>query len=463
MKPLFKRSLILLVATFATVSAHAISGKWRGELSLGPTKLPLVLNFTEKPGGLTEATMDSPLQNALGIPLEVKFCSGDSLSLACAMIGATYTAKISDNLIEGIFSQQGYRFPLTLTPEDDITVRRPQTPVPPFPYSVTDTAFTSFDGTRLAGTIVVPAGSENKKFPMVVMITGSGPQNRDEEIFEHRPFAVIADALARNGIASLRYDDRGTAKSQGNYAEATIETFTNDAKSALEFAKSLPYASKTGLLGHSEGGTIAVLIAAEQMPDFIISMAGMVVAAKQTILEQNLRMLDKVGITPAEKDASLKLIDILFDQIIAQHMAGKSEPLDIDLICKENSLTVPSIVLESVKRNNSARNAYFDSLVSLDPTPVLKKIKCPVLALNGAKDTQVNPDSNLQAFSLNLPDAEIHRLEGLNHLFQTCTTGDLSEYNQIKETISPTALNLILTFLNQNPSPISRIRQISLR
>ncbi len=449
MKPLFKRSLILLVAIAAALSANALTGKWRGELSLGSTKLPLVFNFTEKPGGATEATMDSPLQNARGIPLEVKFCSGDSLSVACAMIGATYTAGIGDNVIKGTFSQQGYNFPLTLTPEHDITVRRPQTPVPPFPYSVTDTVFTSFDGTQLAGTIVVPAGSEKKKFPMVVMITGSGPQNRDEEIFEHRPFAVIADVLARNGIASLRYDDRGTAKSQGNYAEADIETFTNDAKSALEFAKSLPYASKTGLLGHSEGGTIAVLIAAEQAPDFIISMAGMVVPAKQTILEQNIRMIDKAGITGAEKDASIKLLNILFDQIIAQHKAGKSEPLDIDLICKENSLSVPAMVLESVKQSNLTRNAYFDSLVSLDPTPALKKIKCPVLALNGAKDTQVNADTNLGAFSLNLPAAEVHRLEGLNHLFQTCTTGDLSEYNQIKETLSPTALTLLLTFLTE--------------
>ncbi|MDE6303715.1 MAG: hypothetical protein K2M01_02710, partial [Paramuribaculum sp.] len=130
-----------------------------------------------------------------------------------------------------------------------------------------------------------------------------------------------------------------------------------------------------------------------------------------------------------------------------QHMAGTAEPLDLDLICKENALTVPSIVLESVKRNNSARNGYFDSLVSLDPTDALKKIKCPVLALNGSKDTQVNPATNLQAFSLYIPKAEIHEMDGLNHLFQNCTTGEVSEYNQIKETISPETLTLITTFL----------------
>lgn len=447
MKPVINRSLILLVSIIAAVSANALTGKWRGELSIASTKLPLVFNFTESAEGVTGATMDSPLQNALGIPLEVKYCSDDSLSVICSMIGATYTAKISDNLIEGTFSQQGYRFPLTLTPEDDILTRRPQTPRPPFPYTETDTVFTSVDGTRLAGTLVVPHATDKNKFPMVVMVTGSGPQNRDEEIFEHRPFAVIADALARNGIASLRYDDRGTAKSEGSYQEATIETFTNDAKSAFEFAKSLPIASKTGILGHSEGGTIAVLIAAEQIPDFIISLAGMVVPAKQTIIEQNIHTLEKIGITPAEKDASIKLIDILFDQIIAQHMAGKSEPLDIDLICKENSLTVPAVVLESVKRNNSARNGYFDSLVSLDPTSALRKIKCQVLALNGTKDTQVNPASNLRAFSLYVPKAEIHEMEGLNHLFQNCATGEISEYNEIKETISPETLTLITTFL----------------
>ncbi|MDE6279598.1 MAG: CocE/NonD family hydrolase, partial [Paramuribaculum sp.] len=273
MKPLFNRLIILIVAIIAAVSANALTGKWRGELSIGPTKLPLVFNFTENSEGITGATMDSPLQNALGIPLEVKYCSGDSLSVACSMIGATYTAKISDSLINGTFSQQGYRFPLTLTPEDDIMTRRPQTPRPPFPYTETDTVFTSADGTRLAGTLVVPIITDKKKkFPMVVMVTGSGPQNRDEEIFEHRPFAVIADALARNGIASLRYDDRGTAKSEGKYSEATLETFTGDAKSAFEFARELPFTSKTGILGHSEGGTIAVLLAADQIPDFIISL-----------------------------------------------------------------------------------------------------------------------------------------------------------------------------------------------
>lgn len=427
----------------------ALDGKWRGDLNTGFAKMPLVFNFSEEADGKTAATMDSPQQNAKDIPLEVLFCSPDSVSLECKMVGATYRGRIGEGRIEGTFSQRGFNLPLTLTPEEDVYVRRPQTPKPPFPYIEKDTVFRSADGTELAGTLVIPESAAGKRVPVVVMVTGSGPQNRDEEVFEHRPFAVIADWLARQGIASFRYDDRGVASSKGNYSEATIPTFKSDAESALKFVRGVPGLGKAGILGHSEGGMLAILIAAEKKPDFIVSLAGVAVPAEEMLIAQNIHALDKFGIDGARKDASVKFLRILFDTIRKQYSAGVLTPIDIDSICRENSLEVPPLVLESVRQNMQSRNGYFDSLVSCDPTGALKKIKCPVLAINGTKDMQVNADANLEAFRKNVKNVEIRRMEGLNHTMQHSVTGELTEYGEIRETISPEVLEIISDFISR--------------
>lgn len=444
--------LLTLLATLGiSIECHALTGKWRGDLNMGVAKLPLVFNFNEGADGKTMATMDSPQQNAKGIALEVTVCTDDSVRLECKMLGATYAGKIGTGKIEGVFSQRGYKFPLTLTPEVDLSERRPQTPKPPFPYTNKDTVFTSTDGTQLAGTLTIPDHYAEKKMPVVVMVTGSGPQNRDEEIFEHRPFAVVADYLAKNGIASLRYDDRGVASSKGVYTQATTETFKEDAASALKFAKSFPEFDRAGILGHSEGGTLAIMIAAEDQPDFIISLAGVSVPIKEVMLEQNARLFDRSGISGQQKESSMKLLRKVFDSISEQYRSGMSsttEP-DIDAICREESLDVPSAVIESIKRNLQTRNGYFNSLVSLDPTEDLKKIKCRGLAINGTKDTQVNADINLEAFRRNVKSAEIKRMEGLNHLMQHAKTGETAEYGEIRETISPEVLDILVDFINQ--------------
>lgn len=430
--------------------ASAVDGKWRGNLKMGFSKMPLVLNFEKDAHGKPVVTMDSPQQGATGIPFDIVHCSDDSLNITSGALGAVYTARIADGKIVGIFSQNGFNLPLTMTPEEDISVRRPQTPRPPFPYTEKDTVFVSSDGTELAGTLTLPAVSSSKKVPVVVMVTGSGPQNRDEEIVEHRPFAVIADHLARKGVASFRYDDRGVAKSKGNFQEATIDTFKADAKSALKFIRTLPGFGKAGILGHSEGGTIAVFIAAEDKPDFIVSLAGVATPCKDALLSQNIHLLDQSGISGSQRESSIKLIDTAFDMIIEQTRSGMSTPLDIDSICRANALDdVPEAVLSSIKGNMKNRNGYFDSLVSLDPTGALKKIKCPVLAINGTKDTQVNADVNLEAFRKNVKKAEIRRMEGLNHMMQHAKTGETTEYGDITETISPEVLQIITDFISQ--------------
>lgn len=441
----------LLAAAVSDCCQATIKGKWRGDLDLGMAKLPIVFSFKTDAEGKTVATMDSPQQNAKDIPLEVICCSEDSVNLECRMIGASYSGRKYGAKIEGVFIQRGYSMPLTLTPEQDLYARRPQTPKPPFPYIEKDTVFSSSDGTRLAGTLTLPPeGSAEEDITVAVMVTGSGPQNRDEEILEHRPFAVIADYLARNGIATFRYDDRGVALSKGDYQSATIDTFVEDLKSAMHFVRTFSQFKNVGIIGHSEGGTLAVMAAAKENPDFIVSLAGAAVPLKDVLMAQNERSLDISGIAGRQKEDALKLLDTVFSEIKRQCLAGKQESFDVDLICQRNSLDVPEAVLESVRRNMLSRNGYFDSLVSLDPTEYLKKVNCPVLAINGMRDTQVEASQNLKALRDNVKTIETKSMEGLNHLMQHAVTGEMSEYGEIKETIAPEVLEMITDFIKRN-------------
>ena len=202
MKNLSRICILIAVVIISAVDVYALTGSWRGTLNLGQMKVPLVFNFSETATGETQCTMDSPSQGAKGIATEVVLCTADSLSLTCNAIGVSYTGRISAGSINGRFSQRGYVFPLDLTPDSPAEERRPQTPRPPFPYNVIDTTFTAPDGAVMSATLTLPSTPDSRKIPAVVMVTGSGPQNRDEEYFDHKPFAVIADFLARNGIAS---------------------------------------------------------------------------------------------------------------------------------------------------------------------------------------------------------------------------------------------------------------------
>lgn len=443
--------LSLLSLLFADLClAGTPLGAWRGELMLGQMKLPLVLNFSEDGQGNAVCTLDSPSQGAKGLPTVVEYCSSDSISLKCNLIGASYNGKIEASAIKGTFSQRGYTFPLDLKPETAIEDRRPQTPKPPYPYSVTDTTFTAPDGAVLSGTLTMPAVEGNRKVPAIVMVTGSGAQNRDEEIFEHKPFAVIADYLARNGIASLRYDDRGFGKSTGNLKQATTYTFKDDAASGLKLLRSIKNVGQVGVMGHSEGGTIAFMLAADNLPDFIISLAGMSESGKETLLRQNSLALDKMGLTLAEKESQLRLLELFFDSLAEQANKGVSTPIDVDSLVQEAGIVANRQIVASLKTTQNARTPWIDAFAALNPAKVIDKIKCPVLAINGDKDTQVNADANLAIIRNMIPGAEVRLMPGLNHLMQHAATGEVTEYGEIKETISPEVLEIITAFIKKH-------------
>lgn len=439
--------LLLIALMLSTGKTYALTGAWRGELNLGQIKVPLVFNFSENKSGETQCTMDSPSQGAKGIGTEVVLCTNDSISLTCKVIGASFTGRISGGIIKGRFEQRGYAFPLDLTPDTPIAERRPQTPKPPFPYSVIDTTFAAPDGAILSATLTVPQTADSKKMPAVIMVTGSGPQNRDEEYCDHKPFAVIADYLARNGIASLRYDDRGTGKSTGNYLTATTHTIKDDAVSGLDFLRSIPCIGNVGVLGHSEGGTIAFMTGAENKADFIVSLAGMAVSGKETLMRQNSHSLDKMAMSDADKANSLKLIGLVFDAIIEQVQLGRNTPVDIDALAADNNLRVPEQILQSLKMTQSTRAPWFDAFLVLNPREYLVKVKCPALAINGEKDKQVYPD-NLTVIKNLVPHAKTMLMPDLNHLMQHADTGEMTEYDSIRETISPDVLDAIARFIN---------------
>ena len=366
-------------ALFATLILSAInvygqSGSWRGELDLGHMKLPLVFNFSETASGEKQCTLDSPSQGAKGIPTEVILFTADSISLTCNAIGASYTGKISTGVIEGRFKQRGFEFPLDLTPDSPIEERRPQTPKPPFPYSVIDTTFTAPDGAVMGATLTLPLNAQSRKMPAVVMVTGSGPQNRDEELIDHKPFAVIADCLARNGIASLRYDDRGTGKSTGDFITSSTFTFKDDAISGIKFLRSVACIGNVGVLGHSEGGTIAFMIGAEDKADFLISLAGMAISGKETMMRHNKHSFDILKLPDAAKANSMKLIELVFDTIAEQVQNGASSLIDIDALAANNNLEVPQLVAQSLKMSQQTRGPWFDTFLTLHPREYMEKV-----------------------------------------------------------------------------------------
>ena len=425
-----KKILSLTAVLFATLFfAQAQIESWSGNIEVQGIKLPLVFHLE---GDFP--TMDSPNQGAKGIPIQVEQKDKGQLIIRIPSINALYQAQISENRIEGTFTQHGMSFPLSLIPGEQ-KMYRPQTPQPPFPYTQEEVTFSNADAV-LKGTLVLPQ-NYSRNTPVLLMITGSGLQNRDEEIFEHKPFAVIADALARAGIASLRYDDRGFGESTGDILNCTTLDLKNDALSGIRLLRER--FNHVGVIGHSEGGTIALMLAAEQQADFIVSLAGMVVSGKETLLWQN-RLVLAANYPQNIVDTYCELLSEAFDARLNNKPAPSADSLNLPDALKQNYKAV-------IKQLQLPYLAYF---LSLDMRSLLSKISCPVLALNGTKDTQVFYESNLDALRSGLPQNNANRIEaaaGLNHLFQHCQTGTVAEYQDIEETFSPEVIATIIQWI----------------
>lgn len=406
----------------------------------------LRLHVTRAADGTLAAKMDVPEQGAFGLPLDSVTFSEGKFHWGMKAIRAGFEGVMKGDQIEGTFTQ-GLQQPLTLHRIQAVS-GRPQDPKPPFPYQSTEVTFPSkAQGVTLAGTLTVPPGPG--PVPAVILITGSGPQDRDEALMGHRPFLVLSDYLTRHGLAVLRYDDRGVGKSTGDFGASTGSDFALDAEGALDFLQARPGIDKKriGLAGHSEGAVLAPRIAARR-PDvaFVVMLAGTGVPGKDVMLLQAAKLNAAAGVSQEtiQKNAGLqnKIFTVLAEEKDDDAAAEK---------LKQAFAGVPGADAQ-IRR---VLSPWMREFALYDPVPALEKVKCPVLALNGEKDLQVIADQNLPPIEAALKkggnkDFRIVRLPGLNHLFQNAQTGLVAEYGKIDETMAPVLLETVTTWIRQH-------------
>lgn len=453
----FYLTIAVLVTHFFTFSQE-IRDSWEGELDVNGTKIPLIIKIVSEENNL-KATLDSPMQGAKDIPIDKTEFIDNTLSLTALSLGISYSGELIKDEIIGTFKQGTRELPLKLSRssgEQKHTFNRPQTPKEPLGYPTEEVTFVNpIEKNTLAGTISLPKNA--KDFPILVMITGSGSQNRDEELFGHKPFAVIADDFAKKGIATLRIDDRGVGGSTRGIDKPTTANFATDITAAVNYLVNKGY-KNIGLLGHSEGGMIAPMVAStNNNVKFIISMAGPATKIEDLMLMQ----IEKGGLLAGENPEKVKL-DVQVSKKIydfIKEYKGDDLKKEIESIYLKELKQYPDSLLdktniEAVAKSDlkSFTSPWFVYFIKFNPEEYISKVQIPVLALNGSLDFQVDAKTNLNAFKTILQNngnkkVETIELEALNHLFQEAKTGSFAEYAQIEQTISPKALDLMSAWI----------------
>lgn len=451
-------SLLLILIPLLT-SAQDLKGAWKGLLEVGPAKLNIVFHIHDD----NNVTMDSPDQGAMELPTKVVCMQEDSISVTMPRLGAQYAGKLVGEEINGTFSQMGHSFPLILK-RGEIKMNRPQTPQPPFEYTTQEVAFhnkgidaktglpTEGGEAWLGGTLSYPKGFKTG-MPVVLMVTGSGQQNRDEELMGHKPFLVIADYLARHGIATLRYDDRGVGKSTGNMAMITLQSNMLDAEAGIDYLKSTKKFGKIGVLGHSEGGIISYMLAARGKADFVVSLAGPVLPGDSVLLMQNRDLLTAAGLDKDNVEKHATALSRVFKyRMSEQKMKFSDKPESLVPMLTMDIALLPELrknLIETVKMVDSP---WLVSYLKYDPATDIRKINSPVMLIIGDNDKQVNATANIQAAENILPKAVkakslLKAYPTLNHLFQPSETGSPGEYAKIETTISEEVLDDITSWI----------------
>jgi fermentation-respiration switch protein FrsA (DUF1100 family) len=461
-----KKRLLFLIVSVMTVwisggfaqekPTKTIEGTWLGALKVSGFDLRIVFRISKKPDGTLSAVMDSPDQGAKDIATSSVILENDRLTIEVKVAGAVFEGNVKPdwNEIEGQWKQGGTTFPLILKRTEKVEeLKRPQEPKKPYPYHEEEVSYENKKaGIKLAGTLTLPASPG--PYPAVLLITGSGPQDRNEALLGHKPFLVLADYLTRRGIAVLRVDDRGVGGSTGVESESTSLDFAGDVLSGVAYLKSRKEVDpkEIGLIGHSEGGIIAPL-AASLAPEeiaFIVMMAGTGLTGEEIIVLQAALIAKAGGASDEEIARSRKTQEATF-AVLKQEKDPAAAATKIRELLKD----MRQGMTEEQKKamTPEAQEAqlkmlftpWFRFFLTYDPKPALMKVKCPVLVLNGEKDLQVPPKENLKAIEGALKAGgnkhyTIKELPGLNHLFQTAQTGSPAEYMKIEETIAPSAL-----------------------
>lgn len=452
---------IIFFFCFSNLFSQEIIGSWKGELEVPGTKLPLIFNIRQN-GTELVTTMDSPMQGAKDMPTDNTSFINNELIVDAKKFGISYKGKLENETITGSFIQGGASLPLTLSrrKEGESVLNRPQTPKPPFNYTIEEVSFTNpTDKNTLAGTLTTP--SNKKDFPVVVLISGSGQQNRDSEIFGHKSFWVIADDFAKKGIGVLRVDDRGIGGSNGINMDVTTQNFAGDTNSAVEFLAQKGF-KNIGLIGHSEGGIIAPMVASKNPKvKFVISMAGPGVPIEELMVLQANAIAKASGATEEELQSgeeTNRKIYSLIKNYNGNNLTGEVQKLfasEIQKMPKEqqpDATEIDKITLAEAKKVTIPWYIYF---LKINPDTYWSKLQIPVLALNGSKDLQVISKENLAGIKASLEKAKNKRFEtleypNLNHLFQEAKTGTVEEYAQIEQTISPQVLDKMSSWILKN-------------
>lgn len=459
--------LFIFFATKITAQNHNITGTWAGKINVG-VDLRIVFNFKKDNTGNITGTSDSPDQGVKGIPCSNIIIRNDSLLLDVPSIKGSFAGKyLNDSTITGQLTQ-GRSIDLTLKKVNEVSALiRPQTPHPPFSYISEDVEYDNADNTLHYGaTITIPKGKGS--FPALLLITGSGAQNRDEEIMEHKPFAIIADHLTKKGYIVLRVDDRGTGKTSGDFAKATSADFAKDVNTSLNYLKKRKEVDQkhVGMIGHSEGGMIAPMVAAQRNDiNFIIMLAGPGEKISKLMEDQNAAIMLSSGMPKDVVESFIKLYHKIIPAVVE---AKNIEEAKINLykeleswkkITPKNTIVATTGITDESKQNQfinifaaSLSTPWFKYFLQFDPQPYIKRLHCRVLALNGDKDLQVISKPNLAAIKAALaksksPGYAVKEMPGLNHLFQHCKKCTVNEYGELEETFSAEVLKIMSDWL----------------
>lgn len=453
--------LTLLISTTGLL-AQSYTGSWYGKADLGGISLRITFNIDSTDAGYS-ATLDSPDQEAFGIPADTAFVNDGKMVIQVDQIGLEFSGEFQNRgeTLSGKISQMGREFPVDFTHEPIAAEEkeRPQEPKPPFDYEIREVTFENSKAKiNLAGTLTIPKGKG--PFPAVVLISGSGPQDRNEEILGHKPFWVIADYFAKNGIATLRYDDRGIAKSEGHFEDATSEDFAEDALAAVAFLKEIKKInpSALGLAGHSEGGLVAAMAAAKSIEvNFVISLAGTGVSGGKVLRTQ----IEDIARADGTPDSAVKATMAEQEQIISaiEKAENNEEAREListalDSIITHSNETISDVERLKLQTIEQYGTPWMHFFINYDPAESWSKIESiPVLAINGTNDLQVEAETNLKAIETALKkagnqDVTTVKMHGLNHLFQKSKTGRISEYGEIEETINPSVLKLMTEWIH---------------
>ncbi len=469
---------ILLLATAPTGYAQEDAAQetesltsiehWGGFIDIPMLKLGYTLAFTTGVDDSTTGTIDIPMQGVDGMPITDITYTDTSVSFAISAVGAVCTLTRSGDTAEGTLAQMGQTFPTTLTRYGSavealgaIQPNRPQLPKPPFPYENREVRVENeISGVSLAGTLSVPPSRE--MHPAVILISGSGPQDRDETIADHKPFAVIADHLTRQGIAVLRFDDRGVGGSTGSTMDSTVLDTQTDVEAWLTWLKEQPGIDpkRIGLVGHSEGGAVAPLVAAGEMKDdvsFVVLLAGMALPGDEVVIGQTRALFERTGFPEQQLNVLTKKQRTLIDALKNDTPEDTLRALLGSLIDAQNIATPLNETQRTAAIDGQIRlvgSPWYRHLMTYDPGAALRGVSCPMLAINGSLDVQVLPDEHLTAIDEAAADSgntevETVQLEGLNHLLQRAESGLPAEYGVLTETIDPEVLDLVTMWIRK--------------